>query len=153
MTLAELLRHHGSARPLVLQCGSKKLEGTHRVDALYTGSYWSTYRAAIRDRGRPFDRPVYVLSARYGLAPIDARIASYDAVLADRPRKPNEVAFASILPLLVRQRARVGDEVDMVGSALYAEALTQAGFSVHRLTPPGAGIGYMLQALRAHLLS
>lgn len=137
-------------RPLVIQCGAEKRPGVHPVGELYLGPFWSTYRKARDARLTPISFPIYVLSARYGLVGVDERIASYDAVLAERPRKANEVAVADIVPLLQKQRAVVGNEVDVIGSALYADALTRAGFTVNRLET--RGIGYMRGALREHLL-
>lgn len=137
-------------RPLVIQCGAKKRPGVHPVGELYLGPFWSTYRAARDARTTPIPFPVYVLSARYGIVGVDTPIASYDAVLAERPRKGNEVAVEDLLPILRAQRSVVGIEVDVIGSALYADALTRAGFTVNRLET--RGIGYMRGALREHLL-
>lgn len=139
-----------AGRPLIIQCGAEKRPGVHPVGELYLGPFWSTYRAARDARMTPLSFPVYVLSARYGLVGVDEPIASYDAVLAARPRAANEIAVEAILPLLQKQRAVVGDAVDMIGSALYADALTRAGFTVNRLET--RGIGYMRSALREHLL-
>jgi len=157
MNFADFLRSRTPARPsvtgrpLVIQCGAEKKPGVHPVGELYLGPFWSTYRAARDARKTPISFPVYVLSAQYGLVGVDTPIASYDALLAERPRAANEVAVADIVPILRNQRAVVGDAIDMIGSALYADALTRAGFTVNRLET--RGIGYMRGALRKHLLS
>jgi len=142
-------------RPLVIACGLGKLPGVHRVDALYTGPSWSIYRKGMRDRVVRglglLSYDVYVLSAEYGIVPVDRRIASYDKVLKERPKKPNEVGIAAILSLLRRQVREHGlVEVDVSGGELYADALAQAGLVVHRLDT--RGIGYQNGALKAHLL-
>ena len=149
--LARLAAPAGSVRPLVIQCGGTKHPGVHPVGELYLGPFWSTYRAARDRRGGTLPFPVYVLSAKYGLVGVETPIASYDALLAERPRAANEVAVADIVPILRNQRAVVGDAVDMIGSALYADALTRAGFTVNRLET--RGYAYMRGALRRHLLS
>lgn len=140
-----------AGRPLVIQCGEEKRPGVHPAGELYLGPWWQTYRSARDARATPLPFPVYVLSARYGLVGVEEPVASYDAVLAAHPRKPNEVAVADIVPLLRKQREVVGNTVDMIGSGLYADALSRAGFTVNRLET--RGYGYMRGALRAHLLS
>jgi hypothetical protein len=155
MNLADFLARYaaptGSVRPLVVQCGEEKRPGVHPAGELYLGPWWTTFRAARRERSTPLPFPVYVLSAKYGLVGVETPIASYDALLAERPRAANEVAVADIVPILRNQRAVVGDAVDMIGSALYADALTRAGFTVNRLET--RGYAYMRGALRRHLLS
>lgn len=139
------------ARPLILQCGEGKLEGMHPVMDLYTGSMWTTARKVVRgDLGGRVTTPIYVMSARYGVVPASQVVASYDAVLKERPRKANEVAPQDLLPLLQEQLPDVGREVDFLGSGLYAETLERAGFTVNNLDP--RGIGYKLGTLKAYLL-
>ena len=138
-------------RPLVLQCGEGKLEGVHPVMDLYTGSMWTTARKVVReDLGGRVSTPIFVMSARYGVVPSSQVVASYDAVLKDRPRKAGEVAPQDLLPLLRQQLPGVGREVDFLGSALYAETLQRAGYVVNNLDP--RGIGYKLGTLKAYLL-
>ena len=142
---------HTGARPLVLQCGEGKLEGMHPVMDLYTGSMWTTARKVVReDLGGRASTPIFVMSARYGVVPASQVVASYDAVLKERPRKANEVAPQDLIPLLRQQLAGVGREVDFLGSALYAETLERAGYTVNNLDP--RGIGYKLGTLKAYLL-
>ena len=57
---------------LVIQCGASKREGAHPVWDLYTGPFWSTYRARRREaegsiEGAHPDFDVFVLSAQFGL--------------------------------------------------------------------------------------
>jgi len=140
MNFADFLRSRTPARPpvtgrpLVIQCGGTKRPGVHPVGELYLGPFWSTYRAARDRRGGTLPFPVYVLSAKYGLASVTERVEDYDAVLSERPKATNEVAVEAILPLLQRQKGQVGPEVDVVGAKLYREALQRAGFVVHPLS-------------------
>ena len=141
-------------RPLVIACGHGKLPGVHRVDELYTGPSWSIYRKVMRDRDARglglLSYDVYVLSAEYGIVPVDRRVASYDKVLADRPKESNEIAVDDLLPLLRAQVREYGlVEVDTSGGRIYADALVQAGLAVHRLST--GGIGYQNEALKRHL--
>ena len=138
-------------RPLVLQCGAGKLEGDHPVMDLYTGSMWTTVRKVVRqDLHGKVKTPIFVMSARYGVVPSTQVVASYDAVLKQRPRKDNEVAPQDLIPLLRSQLARVGGEVDFLGSTLYAETLERAGYVVNNLDP--RGIGHKLGTLKSYLL-
>jgi hypothetical protein len=155
MTLAELLAL-GRRRPLVIQCGDKKRLGVHRVDELYLGTLWATYRAARDRRTTPIPFPTYVFSARHGIVSTSALLQPYDAVLSQRPRKANEVLPQTVVPMLIAQRATVGSSVDFVGAELYAATLEAAGFTVRRLdgrpTPHvRGGIGFMAGALKRHL--
>ncbi len=158
MTLSDLrlLASSPARRPLVIQCGEGKLPGSHRVDELYTGPFWSTYRKNKPDI-LPF--PVYVLSALHGLLPVDAVIRDYNRVLVAHPRRENEVGVEDLLSLLRRQRVALGLDgvtVDTVMSALYAGALTRAGFTVHRLgvvEGVRGGNGWMMAALRERLIA
>jgi hypothetical protein len=147
--LARLAAPVGSVRPLVIQCGGTKHPGVHPVGELYLGPFWSTYRAARDRRGGTLPFPVYVLSAKYGLASVTERVKDYDAVLSERPKAANEVAVEAILPLLRRQRGQVGPEVDVVGSKLYREALQRAGFVVHPLST--GDLLAMRKALKTYL--
>lgn len=147
MTLAELLAL--GRRPLVIQCGKRKRPGIHRVDELYLGTLWVTYRAARDRRTTPIPFPTYVFSARHGIVSTSALLQPYDAVLSKRPRKAHEVTPQTVVPMLIAQRATVGSSVDFVGAELYAATLEAAGFTVRRLD--GRGIGYMAGALKRHL--
>lgn len=152
----ERVARAGVGRALIIACGHGKLLGTHRVDELYTGPSWSIYRKAMRDRASsglgPLPYDVYVLSAAYGIVPVDRRVASYDRVLADHPRKDNEVSIEELLPLLRTQILEYGlVEVDASGGRIYADALSRADLVVHRLST--GGIGYQNEALKTHLLA
>lgn len=151
------LRRELRARPLLIGCGREKFSGVHRVDEIYALGAWRIYRKAMAERaaaGRgPLLYDVYVVSAEHGIVPADRRIAWYDRVLVERPRKPNEVAPASIVPLLRRQAAEHGlVEVDVSAGRIYAEALEAAGLVVHRLDPDQRGSGDQNRALKQHLL-
>lgn len=165
MTLLELrerVARAGAARgefrgrPLLIGCGGQKLSGVHRVDEIYLKGGWAVYRKALKERAMgglgPLAYDVYVVSAEYGIVPVDRRIASYDRVLAERPKKASEVTPASLVPLLRRQALEYGfTEVDVSAGRLYTEALTMAGFTVHRLDPDQRGVGDQNSALGRHL--
>ena len=157
MALPKVRTVPAAPRPLLIGCGGAKLPGVHRVDAIYTLGAWRIYRKALAERaaeGRsPLPYDVYVISAKYGIVPADRKIAWYDAVLMERPKKSNEVDPATLLPLLQRQALEYGlTEVDVSAGKLYAETLEAAGLTVHRLDPEQRGLGDQTKALRQHLL-
>jgi hypothetical protein len=128
--------------PLIVQCGAGKLPGAHRVADLYTGPLWSTLRRVERDTG--IRRQVSVLSAKYGLVPMDKVVESYDAQAVERVTEPHHVHVTKLVELVQAQGWNLC-RVDFVGSALYAKVLEDAGCVVNRLE--SRGIGYQRAAL------
>jgi len=132
---------------LVIQCGrSKVAEAEQRpvqIRSLYTGPFWSTYRAALR-RGGGHGLQTYVLSAEYGLLPETAMCAAYDRVLVDdqyrgQHKDGTPVRRIGDLVATVRDQAEAFgvSEVWFVGGQVYRRLLERAGLVVFDLEPGG----------------
>lgn len=135
-------------RPLVLACSDTKRQGRLPAIDKYDGPLWRSLRA---HRGA-FSRPIYVLSAKYGLVSADTPIDDYNAKIG------RDVSPAKLAPLVARQARALGiTSVDVAAGEDYRNTLRLAGIDAHPLpmdVPKGrgrGGIGDQRAALRAYL--
>lgn len=98
----------------LIGCGKSKRPGSHPARDLYTGPL---FRAAIAHAERTAER-VFIVSACYGLLPLDRVVESYDAML------PLDAGERSAWAIRVRTALLV--EIDMAGDAR-AEVTIYAG--------------------------
>jgi hypothetical protein len=129
---------------VVIPCGGAKLHRPAPAGELYTGSYHRACRRAA-DALTAQGGTVVVLSALYGLVPLDQVLEPYDL----RMGQPG-----SVTPARLSEQARTlglddAREVVVLGGAAY----TAAALTVwpHAATPLAGlgGMGYQLQALAA----
>lgn len=141
-----------SPHPVVVQCGAGKLPGIHPVIDLYTGPLWSTLRRVRDQLGRlPVD--VYVMSAAYGLVPVQRRVPSYNALLSADPTERHHVHPDALVPQLREQLCTLPLQmVSFCGSQLYCDTLERAGANVvQRIGGVPFRHGVARAALRAYL--
>ncbi|WP_228994709.1 DUF6884 domain-containing protein [Streptomyces sp. DH8] len=130
------------ARIVVIPCSGAKRDVPAPAGELYLGSYHRACRATAdaltRDRGLTL-----VLSARYGLVPLDQVLEPYEMTFSDR---------GAVNDLTLQAQARrlgidtVHDVTVLAGSAYVAAARTVWPHAVAPLA--GLGIGKQLQRLR-----
>lgn len=139
---------------LVIQCGGAKREGSHPVWNLYTGSFWSTYRARRREtegiiEGSHPRLDVYVLSAQFGLRKETDELPWYNCRLTDDRVETLAGEIRNQLRGGCRQLAN--RSIHFVGSKLYGLALERAGLRVVNVAPAGADMLGMRKALSIFL--
>lgn len=144
---------------LIIQCGDAKLPRPAPVNELYTGPFWSTYRARRREsptgmQGVHPELDVYVLSAEHGLVSELAVLEPYNSIIVPGPqadylklyRKPKVSAdtrevSADVLARRIAAQAQglglYGREVYFVGGLPYGEALQLAGVRYRSLSDGG----------------
>ena len=84
-TPQEVLDEWFAARPplVVIPCGARKLSSAAPAGELYIGAQHRLARQAADALARQVGGTVMVLSARYGLVPLEARLDPYDLTVGD----------------------------------------------------------------------
>lgn len=128
---------------IIIPCGAKKLNGSHKAINLYVGPYFKMCkRYALRHF--PMDR-IFILSGKYGLVPSQQVIQTYNKKITDKDSiKRNEI----------KEQARVFDLLDEKVIALGGKAYTDICKYIwpDAITPLGGvgGIGHQMKWLKEH---
>lgn len=129
-------------RVVIVPCGSEKADRVTTAAGLYTGSYHAAARRAAEQLAGEHGL-VLILSALYGLLPLDAHVGPYELRMGDE----DAVDLLNLWEMAGALGIADCQDVTVLAGRVYADVVTEIWPHAKRPLDGCAGIGYQLQRL------
>jgi hypothetical protein len=132
---------------VLISCASKKVPHRAKAKDLYISPLFKLGLQYARSLN-PDD--IFILSAKYGLVPLDQEIEPYDLTLNDMPDRDVKVWAGSVIAQLGNAADLQRDHLIILAGERYRKHLL-SHISIYTLPMRGLGIGKQLQFLKARI--